>query len=183
MRDAAGGVVGGDLGGRDDVDDHRPGGGQARDRIRPVCSAAFMGREATRRAAPRKRTGGHKRGGNGGPVVQGSGCRARPYAQPVGLYDPALRARRLRRGLPRAARRPPAHETISRAIETLDNLEHRGAEGADAETGDGAGILTQIPDAFLRAECDFGCRAAGAYAVGRLLPPARRRPPRRVRDA
>ena len=56
----------------------------------------------------------------------------------------------------------PAHETISRAIETLDNLEHRGAEGADAETGDGAGILVQIPDAFLRAELEFTLPEAAA---------------------
>src|SRR4029078_7335145 len=66
----------------------------------------------------------------------------------------------------------PAPETISRAIETLDNLEHRGAEGADAETGDGAGILVQIPDAFLRAELEFALPAPGAYSVAVcMLPP------------
>jgi glutamate synthase domain-containing protein 2/glutamate synthase domain-containing protein 1/glutamate synthase domain-containing protein 3 len=65
----------------------------------------------------------------------------------------------------------PAHETISRAIETLDNLEHRGAEGADAETGDGAGILVQIPDAFLRAELEFALPEAGRYAVAVCMLP------------
>jgi glutamate synthase domain-containing protein 2/glutamate synthase domain-containing protein 1/glutamate synthase domain-containing protein 3 len=65
----------------------------------------------------------------------------------------------------------PAHETISRATETLGNLVHRGAEGADAETGDGAGILTQIPDAFLRAELEFALPEAGRYAVAVCMLP------------
>src|SRR5690606_25187187 len=46
------------------------------------------------------------------------------------------------------------------------NLEHRGAIGADAGTGDGAGILTQIPDAFFREIVDFPLPKAGQYAVG-----------------
>ena len=45
----------------------------------------------------------------------------------------------------------PLHETVRRALEALENLEHRGAAGADPSTGDGAGILMQIPDAFFRA--------------------------------
>ena len=45
----------------------------------------------------------------------------------------------------------PLHETVRRALEALENLEHRGAAGADPGTGDGAGILIQIPDAFFRA--------------------------------
>src|SRR3954454_1813486 len=45
----------------------------------------------------------------------------------------------------------PSHETVDRALAALDRLEHRGAEGADVETGDGAGILLQMPDALLRA--------------------------------
>jgi glutamate synthase domain-containing protein 1 len=51
---------------------------------------------------------------------------------------------------------------VSLALEALRNLEHRGAIGSDAGTGDGAGILTQMPDAFLRAVVDFD------------LPPGRR---------
>jgi glutamate synthase (NADPH/NADH) large chain len=45
-------------------------------------------------------------------------------------------------------------------------MEHRGAQGADPDTGDGAGILTQIPDAFFRAVVPFPLPAPGAYAVG-----------------
>ncbi len=45
-----------------------------------------------------------------------------------------------------------SHETLERGLRALENLEHRGAEGADAETGDGAGILIQMPDQLLREE-------------------------------
>src|SRR5690606_30263917 len=45
------------------------------------------------------------------------------------------------------------------------NLEHRGAEGADADTGDGAGILLQMPDRFLREVVDFALPEAGKYGV------------------
>src|ERR1044071_7198867 len=48
-----------------------------------------------------------------------------------------------------------SHETIVRALTALENLEHRGAAGADADTGDGAGILVQLPDAFLRTVVPF----------------------------
>src|SRR5690349_1724217 len=103
--------------------------------------------------------------------VSEGAARERPYAQLVGLYDPAYEHDGC--GVACLARLDgrPAHETISRAIEALGNLEHRGAEGADAETGDGAGILTQIPDAFLRAEVDFRLPAPGEYAVAVCMLP------------
>ncbi|HEX7582754.1 MAG TPA: hypothetical protein VF321_06670, partial [Gaiellaceae bacterium] len=59
----------------------------------------------------------------------------------------------------------PTHETVQRALTALGNLEHRGAEGADANTGDGAGITVQIPDAFFRATVDE-LPPAGAYGIG-----------------
>ena len=66
----------------------------------------------------------------------------------------------------------PGHEVVSRALAALCNLEHRGAQGGDPGTGDGAGILTQIPDAFFREVCGFDLPAAGAYAAGlAFLPP------------
>ena len=57
-------------------------------------------------------------------------------------------------------------------IGALCNLEHRGATGAEADTGDGAGILIQVPDRFLRAVVDFDLPAAGALR-GRACVPAR----------
>jgi glutamate synthase (NADPH/NADH) large chain len=58
------------------------------------------------------------------------------------------------------------HDTVARALTVLQNLEHRGAQGADPETGDGAGITTQMPDEFLRAVAGFDLPPAGSYAAG-----------------
>src|SRR5436190_6547034 len=56
--------------------------------------------------------------------------------------------------------------TVDQALRALCNLEHRGAKGSEPDTGDGAGILTQIPDALLREVVDFELPAEGGYAVG-----------------
>ena len=58
------------------------------------------------------------------------------------------------------------HDIIDHGLTALRNLEHRGATGADPLVGDGAGILTQIPDAFLREVVDFELPSRGAYAAG-----------------
>jgi glutamate synthase domain-containing protein 2/glutamate synthase domain-containing protein 1/glutamate synthase domain-containing protein 3 len=69
-------------------------------------------------------------------------------------------------------RAPASHEVIQRALRALEQLEHRGAEGADPDTGDGAGILLQLPDAFLRAEAGLELPPAGRYGVAMcFLPP------------
>ena len=72
----------------------------------------------------------------------------------------------------------PSHEIIQRGLQVLVNLTHRGATGSDAETGDGAGILMQIPHAFLERECaSLGIRLPepGEYGVGTVFLPQRRR--------
>ena len=61
---------------------------------------------------------------------------------------------------------------MASALRVLCNLEHRGAAGADPDTGDGAGILTQIPDAFFRAVTGFALPEAGSYAAGLAFLPA-----------
>lgn len=58
------------------------------------------------------------------------------------------------------------HETVDRALDVLRNLDHRGAAGADPDDGDGAGILTQVPDALYREVCEFALPEAGGYATG-----------------
>ncbi|MBY6437201.1 glutamate synthase large subunit [Rhodococcus kroppenstedtii] len=67
-----------------------------------------------------------------------------------------------------------SRDIVDKAITALVNLEHRGAAGAEPNTGDGAGILIQVPDAFYRAVVDFELPAEGAYATGiAFLPQAR----------
>src|ERR1041384_8140786 len=92
-----------------------------------------------------------------------------PDAQ--GMYDPA--AEKDAGGLAMVAtlRGTAGHDIIETALGALRNLEHRGAVGSDAGTGDGAGIVTQIPDAFVRAVVDFDLPQVGRYAVGMAFLP------------
>ena len=64
-----------------------------------------------------------------------------------------------------------SHEIVAKAIGALCNLEHRGARGADINTGDGAGILIQVPDRFFRDVVAFNLPEAGAYATGMAFLP------------
>ncbi|MGI8887705.1 MAG: glutamate synthase large subunit [Nocardioidaceae bacterium] len=59
-----------------------------------------------------------------------------------------------------------SHDIVVKALTALRNLDHRGAAGAETDSGDGAGISVQVPDEFLRAVCEFELPAAGRYAVG-----------------
>ncbi|GFG71310.1 glutamate synthase large subunit [Mycolicibacter senuensis] len=59
-----------------------------------------------------------------------------------------------------------SRDIVDKAITALLNLEHRGAAGAEPHSGDGAGILIQVPDQFLRAVTDFDLPAEGDYATG-----------------
>ena len=69
-------------------------------------------------------------------------------------------------------RSPASHGVIARALRALEHLEHRGAEGADPDTGDGAGILLQLPDRFMRAESGLALPPYGEYGVAMcFLPP------------
>jgi glutamate synthase (NADPH/NADH) large chain len=63
------------------------------------------------------------------------------------------------------------HSIVRKALTALLRMEHRGARGSEANTGDGAGILIQVPDEFFRAVVDFELPAAGAYAVGTAFLP------------
>ena len=60
----------------------------------------------------------------------------------------------------------PSHDIVDKALTALRNLEHRGASGAEPDSGDGAGILVQVPDRLYRGEVDFDLPPAGQYAVG-----------------
>jgi glutamate synthase domain-containing protein 2/glutamate synthase domain-containing protein 1/glutamate synthase domain-containing protein 3 len=83
----------------------------------------------------------------------------------VGLYDPSFEHDACGVGMVARMDNEPTHEVISKAITALENLEHRGASGADPRTGDGAGILLQMPDELLRAVVDFELPQRGEYGV------------------
>ena len=83
-----------------------------------------------------------------------------------GLYDPTRDKDACGLAMVATLRGTAGHDIIDTALTALRNLEHRGAVGSDAGTGDGAGILSQIPDAFLRSVVDFDLPAEGQYGVG-----------------
>src|SRR5215211_3479004 len=72
-----------------------------------------------------------------------------------GLYDPAYEHDACGVAFVATLSGIPSHDIIAHGLHALRNLDHRGATGADPKTGDGAGILMQIPDAFLRGEVGF----------------------------
>jgi glutamate synthase (NADPH) large chain len=79
-------------------------------------------------------------------------------------------------------RRGADHAIVREGIEILRRLAHRGATGSDPDTGDGAGILLQVPDELFRAECKFKLPPAGDYAVAMVFLP-RDEDGRRVHEA
>ena len=84
----------------------------------------------------------------------------------TGLYDPAYERDACGVAFVATLTGVPSNQIVVKALTALRNLDHRGASGAEPDSGDGAGILFQVPDAFLRASVDFELPAAGAYAVG-----------------
>ncbi|MDQ3587643.1 MAG: glutamate synthase subunit alpha, partial [Actinomycetota bacterium] len=89
----------------------------------------------------------------------------------AGLYDPQFEHDAC--GVAFVARlgRPASHDVVARGLLALDRLEHRGAEGADADTGDGAGILIQLPHDFLTAEAGIELPERGRYGVAMCFLP------------
>src|SRR5215208_7821533 len=97
-----------------------------------------------------------------------------PAVKAFGLYDPAYEHDAC--GVAFVARldRVASHETVVRAATALANLAHRGAEGADGGTGDGAGMTLQLPDALFRAELGAALPRAGLYGVAVCFLPRER---------
>jgi glutamate synthase (NADPH/NADH) large chain len=91
-----------------------------------------------------------------------------------GLYDPRQERDACGVGFVANIRGKQSHDMICQGLQILENLTHRGAVGADPLVGDGAGILLQIPDRFLRDEMGWGniqLPPAGEYGVGMLFLP------------
>lgn len=91
-----------------------------------------------------------------------------------GLYDPRNEHDACGVGFIVHIKGQKSHKIVRQGLELLENLTHRGAVGADPKAGDGAGILIQMPDAFLRAECSqsgLTLPEQGDYAVGMVFLP------------
>jgi glutamate synthase domain-containing protein 2/glutamate synthase domain-containing protein 1/glutamate synthase domain-containing protein 3 len=88
-----------------------------------------------------------------------------------GLYDPRLHHESCGVAFVATLHREPTHEIVSAGLEALRNLGHRGATGSDPLSGDGAGILLQVPDALLRREAGIALPGPGAYGVGMAFLP------------
>ena len=84
----------------------------------------------------------------------------------VGLYNPANEHDACGVAMVATLNKTKNHEIVSKALTALRNLEHRGASGAEPDSGDGAGILIQIPDEFYRSVVDFKLPKLGFYATG-----------------
>ncbi len=87
-----------------------------------------------------------------------------------GLYDPAQEHDACGVGFVAHIKGAKAHSIIAQGLKILENLDHRGAVGADALMGDGAGILLQIPDELYREEMASAGRAPDG-SIGVKLPP------------
>jgi glutamate synthase (NADPH/NADH) large chain len=102
-----------------------------------------------------------------------------PMRPQGGLYDPSFEHDACGVGFLAHLKGHASHDLVDRALQALERLEHRGATGAEANTGDGAGILLQIPHKLFERECSLGrivnpedgkalasLPPAGRYAVG-----------------
>jgi glutamate synthase (NADPH/NADH) large chain len=92
--------------------------------------------------------------------------------EPSGLYDPRFEHDSCGVSFVAHMRGVRSNDLVRTGLLALTNLEHRGATGAEPDTGDGAGILIQVPDRFFRGVVPFELPAAGAYAAGVAFLPA-----------
>lgn len=97
------------------------------------------------------------------------------YSQKQGLYDPAYEHDSCGVGFVVHVEGKKSNDVVIQGLTILNNLSHRGAQGADPKTGDGAGILIQLPHEFFKSELALSGKelsAPGSYAVGMVfLPP------------
>ncbi|NYG56195.1 glutamate synthase large subunit [Nocardioides perillae] len=93
------------------------------------------------------------------------------FPPPQGLYDSAHEHDACGVAFVATLTGEASHDIVRKGVKALLNLDHRGAAGAEPNSGDGAGILIQVPDAFLREVVGFELPPAGAYAVGTAFLP------------
>ena len=103
--------------------------------------------------------------GSGLPILSGIELfSATPKA--IGLYNPANEHDACGVAMVATLNKEATHEIVSKGLTALRNLEHRGASGAEPDSGDGAGILICLPDKFYRSVLDFSLPPVSKYATG-----------------
>ncbi len=109
-------------------------------------------------------------------VISTNKSSTRPHKQ--GLYNPVNEHDACGVGFVAHIKGKKTHDIVQKGLELLTNLTHRGATGYDPKLGDGAGLLMQMPDAFMRKEAErlgVNLPKAGAYAVGNIYLPQDKR--------
>jgi glutamate synthase domain-containing protein 1 len=99
-----------------------------------------------------------------------------------GLYDPHAEHDACGVGFVVHIKGQRSHDIVRKALQVLINLEHRGACGCEANTGDGAGILIQMPDVFLRKSVSFTLPSSGGYGAGLVFLPHDESARERIKD-
>ncbi len=94
-----------------------------------------------------------------------------PARPAEGLYDPAFEHDACGVAFVAQLSGAASHDIVAKGLTALENLDHRGATGADEAAGDGAGMLLQVPDRLFRETVEFDLPDAGAYAVGMAFLP------------
>jgi glutamate synthase (NADPH/NADH) large chain len=105
------------------------------------------------------------------PPIPGEPFRSSAMPAPQGLYDGSHEHDACGVAFVADMHGRRSHAIVADALTALHNLDHRGASGAEVNTGDGAGILVQVPDEYLRAVAGFELPEAGAYAIGLVFLP------------
>jgi glutamate synthase (NADPH/NADH) large chain len=108
-----------------------------------------------------------------------------PSIHPESLYDPRYEHDACGVGFIADLNNTKSHEVVSKGIEILRNLDHRGARGVEKETGDGAGILVQLPHGFFLRECSrigISLPEPGDYAIGQCFFPKDQQTHQGVKD-
>src|SRR5688572_19904493 len=116
------------------------------------------------------------------PEVSAAALRASAGQVPEGLYRPQDERDACGVGFVVHMKGKRSHDIVRKALHVLINLEHRGACGCEANTGDGAGILVQPPDAFFRRNVSFTLPAAGSYGAGLVFLPHDERDRARIKE-
>ena len=94
------------------------------------------------------------------------------HPHPQGLYDPSQERDACGVAFVADLHGRRSHDVVAKGLSALIRLDHRGARGAEYNTGDGAGIMIQVPDAFYRAVAGIELPPAGSYATGLVFLPA-----------